>query len=270
MKSKNIRFIPILLSAFCLASVSKLNADTLALGNSAQVNHNINYQAVNANGASVAEYRIFDGNAPRVGNSYTAANVGNNYAVGLNANSCAVFFFQIPDLGTVSNPFTNATLSIGFLSYPGGGWNNIVADLYGLGVQATKTASNSMYFAGDSDDRAGTVKLADNFLNSSSYATGSLLSTSVSSSALTDYLNAAYAGGANIGKYIVLRINSDSSSNLTGASGYNLSGINSASELIPSISYEVGSIPEPKTVSLLIGFSGIFGIGVVRFLKIHR
>ena len=264
---KFIRNFPsLLVAALAAFTANNAMADTIGAANSAQINYNINYAAVDANGATVSEYRIFDGNGPRVGNSYTAPTESNNYATGLNANSVAVFFFQLPDLGSVSAPFSTATLSIGFSAYAGGGQNGIIADIYGLGVQATKTAQNSMYFVGANDTTGGVTKIADDFLSSSSYSANSLITTSVASSALADYLNAAYANGANAGKYVVLRISPESASQLTGASGYNLASFSNAT-IAPFITYSVAAIPEPSAIAAIFGLAVLGCAGILRMRR---
>ena len=124
---------------------------------------------------------------------------------------CAVF--RLPYLGAIANPFTGATFSVGLVT--AGQWSTyggFKADLYGLGVRATPEITGNDFYIGASDPTDAT-KVQDNWLD---FDVDPVIATgvkSLSSQALTDYLNTQYAGGTNAGKYIVLRISMDASGN---------------------------------------------------------
>lgn len=236
--------IPVLLAALA-ASAGSGRADVL-FGTSWQVRYD--------NTTSVFS-STFEG-APRIGTSFSSSNLF--YMEG-------VFAFQLPSLGAVSNPFSAATLSLGFAGYAANGQSGVVADLYGLSASSSSTVGTSMYYLGASDTTSGVTLIADNFLNSTGYSTGTALTTSAS--ALDDYLNAKYAGGAGAGKWIFFRLNPDATPTSTGNSGYNISGdstTGSSTALQPFLSYTVASVPEPPVLGLALLAVGAMAVRIRR------
>ena len=118
---------------------------------------------------------------------------------------CAVFVFQLPDFGSVENPFVEASFSFNYSAK----LNSVRAtDLYALAVRESPVVLGSDYYGQtpDPDPTPGTVRLQEViFDNSTSLG---ILSTSFDAGlALVDHLNAAYASGANAGKHVFLRLN---------------------------------------------------------------
>ena len=178
------------------------------------------------------------------------------------ANSSPVRFsnyivsFQLPELGAVENPFATASFSVAFASYAfQQGTVNI--DLYGIDAGASAAPDSDMGYFGASDPATDVTLVEANFLVANSGYTADT-TISASSSALVDYLNAQYAGGAGAGQYVYLRLNPT----ITFASaprGYNIYGSGAeSSELVPQLSY---TIPEPSSVALWGGL--VVGLGLV-------
>ncbi len=196
-----------------------------------------------------------------VSSSITSPRVGGTYTSPTTFYTNAVFVFQLPDLGEIANPFSDVSLDLSFAGYPGGGRGGNIGDLYGIGVSSSSTVTSSMYYLGLNDTTSGVVKLAGDFLNSSSYATGA--SFSASGSSVTDYLNSVYAGGDNAGSYVFFRINPQSNPPANNATGYNLYGVNAGSDsLKPMLNYT--AVPEPT-----IGAFLLVSLGVV-FLRMKK
>ncbi len=149
----------------------------------------------------------------------------------------SVFVFQLPQLGAVANPFTSAVFKFHLASKTGTPKN---VDLYGLGRR-----SNSTVLAGDYYGQTTTLDGSDatylqNNLLVSTTANG-VVSTGSASTALTQYLNAQYAGGAGAGQYVFLRLSSDAAPG--GANRYNLTSADSGAangiDTRPQIIYNV-------------------------------
>ncbi len=123
-----------------------------------------------------------------------------------------VFPFQLPDLGPRAAPFLEAEFYVN-LTDRGNNFANFGVDLYGLGVRDTAVVLPEDGYVGGPTDATDATKLQDNFLrwpnNSSRPSLGIKRTSAVGVVNLTDYLNAQYAGGANAGKYVFLRLNPD-------------------------------------------------------------
>jgi len=124
------------------------------------------------------------------------------------------------------------------------------ADLYALGVRDTYKVLPADYFQGPGPDPKATLIQA-NFLTPDSKVrtdpmTGPFIETSsAADTALTEYFNDAYAGGAHAGKYVFLRISYDVDPIPPGNNGYQVltSGAGGDNEP-PVISFTTG--PAPK------------------------
>ena len=120
---------------------------------------------------------------------------------------CPVMPFQLPDFGAVNNPFLSASFSCNISSYTGTPVGN--ADLYGLGRRASATVLTNDYWAGTSAvDPTDATFLQGNLLLAPP-ATGIVASSVAGSTALANYLNAQYAGGAGAGQFVFLRLSTD-------------------------------------------------------------
>jgi autotransporter-associated beta strand protein len=149
-----------------------------------------------------------------------------------------VFVFQLPDLGAVADPFTNASFRFNVASVTGAPPN---IDLYGLGSRTNAAVLTSDYYGETTTvDPTDATYLQNNILTSSSSA--SLVTTNTAgSTALKSYLNAQYASGAGIGKHVFLRLSSDTAPGgvaryaLTSAEG----GASGPPDTRPQIIYNV-------------------------------
>lgn len=165
----------------------------------------------------------------------------------------AVFVFQLPDFGLISNPFTTALFTSKIASSGGAsafgfnpGGNNY--DLYALTSRTDSAVLSSDFYAGANDTTNATLITAQ-FpgvdYGYTSYAANTSKTTG-SSVTLTSYLNSEYAGGAGAGRYVFLRINP----NFNASSFTNLAWAADASTFI---TYGVSAVPEPSTWTLILG-----------------
>lgn len=117
---------------------------------------------------------------------------------------CAVYVFELPDLGAVSDPFQEADFIFEFVDKNASlrGY-----DLYGLGRRASATVQVGDFYSQTSTaDPTDATRLQQSILTNSTPV--GLVSTSGGGSAnLLNYLNEQYAGGAGVGEYVFLRIN---------------------------------------------------------------
>lgn len=122
-----------------------------------------------------------------------------------------VYAFQLPSVGSVANPFTTATFTVG-LSTSTSTFSGQNLDVYGLTARTASTILAADAFCG-ANDTTDATKIQDNWINtnvSPAVATGP---RTVSNAALVAYLNAQYAGGAGAGKFVFLRISPDALGN---------------------------------------------------------
>ena len=120
---------------------------------------------------------------------------------------CPVIPFQLPDFGAVGNPFLSASFSCNIASYVNTPSGN--ADLYGIGRRSAATVLTNDYWAGTSAvDPTEATFLQGNILLAPP-ATGIVTTSGAGNTALVNYLNAQYAGGAGAGQFVFLRLSTD-------------------------------------------------------------
>jgi autotransporter-associated beta strand protein len=135
----------------------------------------------------------------------------------------SVLVFQLPDFGAVANPFTSASLRFNLASKTGTPPN---LDLYGLGRRASAAVLAGDYYGQNSAaDPTDATFLQNNILISTT-ANGPVYTNSGGATALRNYLNSQYAGGAGAGQYVFLRLSSDAAS--TTARSYTITSANAA------------------------------------------
>lgn len=115
-----------------------------------------------------------------------------------------VFVFQLPDLGSLDNPFLAATLTFNVetvsASPPG-------VDLYGLGSRALPDVLVSDYYGQTGTPDATDADLIQNNILTRSTGTGTISSSA--STALASYLNEQYDGGNGVGSFVFLRLSTN-------------------------------------------------------------
>jgi hypothetical protein len=158
----------------------------------------------------------------------------------------AIYPFQLPSLGAVTNPFTSASLSVVVGSISSNLPAGTVIDLDGLPSRATPTALGADYSATPSTAGNAIQAGSDAFLPTT-VSTGTKTTSSSGSANLLGYLNEHYASGAGAGQYVFLRVEPSSVSN--GAAGYNIDANESGPSFAPTITYT--ALPEPATLGLL-------------------
>lgn len=170
-------------------------------------------------------------------------------------NQTIVIPFLLPDLGAVFNPFVTSFLTFNL--------NNLnasySADLYGLAARETFTVLDSDFYMGTADNSTlDATKLEDSILTSSTSI------GAVTSADITTWLNSQYAGGANVGDYVFLRISAAVNSSIfpNANNGYTIASA-TASSSQPFLSY---SIPEPSAMTLILA-TGLGFLFVNRRLK---
>jgi hypothetical protein len=134
----------------------------------------------------------------------------------------------------------------------GGNAPNYNIDLYGLQRVATDALVLAAdHYSGPSD--AASTLLQDAYLDPDSPGNRTVIHTNASGdAALALWLNDMYAGGANAGKYVFLRLNPDGVDGTLPWSGYQVmtAGAGGADEK-PVLSYSI--VPEPSGL-ILLGF----------------
>ncbi len=150
---------------------------------------------------------------------------------------CSIFVFQLPNLGTVADPFTSAVFRFHLSSKTGTPQN---VDLYGLGRRSSATVLAGDYYGQTTTLDASDATYLQNNLLSPTTSNG-IVSTGSTATALKDYLNAQYAGGAGAGQYVFLRLSSDAAP--AGVNRYNLTsadgGSAGATDTRPQILYNI-------------------------------
>ncbi len=190
------------------------------------------------------------------------ANVGEWFGPGI---TTAVLPFQIPDLGTVSNPFTSASLGLRVFQLGNATVSN--ADLYGVRVDSDPAILASDHYSGASPDPTATLVQAG-FLTPASSSDDSLpgpnnFSSPAGETALTSYLNTAYAGGANVGNFVFLRLSYAKDGFADGWDAYNFTvrEAGGGEPDYPVINFT--AVPEPTSMILL-------GLGAMMISSVRR
>ncbi len=120
---------------------------------------------------------------------------------------CTVLPFQIPNLGTVTNPFSASSLKV-FLER-----NDLLTpvDLYLLGADTNSAlVAGTDYYSGTNDTNS--ILIEAGFINPASGDDVYLNTGAAGSSDLLAAMNAAYDGGAGVGDYVFLRLSYSSDS----------------------------------------------------------
>lgn len=176
------------------------------------------------------------------------------WTLGPGQNFATVYPFQLPNLGAIANPFTSAMVTFNLNSIDNTPVTDYGADLYGIDARVANTVVTSDFYFGAATDPFAT-KLEDSYLTSGS-AFGAI--TSVDFAA---WLNTQYAGGANAGNFVFLRISADGSSAISDVSNGYLIATADAGANQPFLTYT--SIPEPSTFVLI----GLCLIGMVGYSR---
>lgn len=200
-----------------------------------------------------------DGGGTVGGLTSTALNIGISGSSGTRG---PIFVFQLPSLGALANPFTSATFSVGLVTSSStfGGFN---ADVYGLGARASSALLTDDAFVGGSDSTDATL-LQNNWINFNSSTAPATGIYSVAGTALVDYLNAQYSGGAGAGQYVFIRVSSDAAGNNFKTYAFAASENTGSSTLLPQLSYAASTIPEPASAAWM------GGLAVMAFVLFRR
>lgn len=141
--------------------------------------------------------------------------------------------------------------------------SGLSADLYGLDrISASDQVTTADHFEGTPAipfDTSNTL-LQDSLLNDTS-VTGLNSTDSSGSQALTDFLNTQYAGGANAGQFVFLRINR-AEDPTAGTERFRIATANNTvGDAFATITFDavsdVAVVPEPSSAAVLIGLSGL-------------
>ncbi len=202
------------------------------------------------------------GPTARAGASNSAPSGGRN----------ALFVFQLPDLGLISNPFTSADFGLNLATLTG--TPNYNVDLYALGTQSSSTMtlgsgvlSTNRYYESNAVDSNATLIQLD-FTTPATNTLGFKNTDATGDLNLLSFLNAAYAGGSGANMFAIFRINPDA--DLASATvGYNYSSADAGTApatagagttFDPVITY--AAVPEPASALVLAG--GLLGLSFLR------
>ncbi len=162
-------------------------------------------------GDGFTEVRSTGGPWPQVHPSFDGSggegffmNIGEWFGDGL---TTAVIPFQLPNLGSISDPFTSATLGVHLFETGTATVTNV--DLYGLRVAATPDLLITDHYADSVIDPSATLIQAG-FLTPASTVSNPAQPNNFTDvagdAALLSYLNTSYASGTNAGNYVFLRL----------------------------------------------------------------
>jgi hypothetical protein len=230
-------FVPIAVFGCMSALTIAVNAATMPLSNlDSQVDNN-------GSGTITVEDTTGTGNYQ--------SRIGEFFAPG---GACYVMPFQLPTLAA-GEVFTSADLRTQL--YDRGNPGNLAnADLYGIRVSPSVSLLSTDYYQGPSD--AGSTLIQQNFLTPTSPLrtdanTGPFIQpTPTGDTALVSFLNTAYAGGANAGDYVFLRVSYDDATIPAGNSFYALLTANAGgSNEPPLLTYTSAAVPEPTSIVVL-------------------
>jgi hypothetical protein len=161
--------------------------------------------------------RQIDGQGPSIliSTATDASLYAGRGGAGSTVDRCVVFSFQLPSLGSINNPFSDASLSFN-LESNNFSPENCNLDLYGLPNRPTAKVLASDYYSETNvaDSASGVARLQDNLCVPDT-PVGLITSNSTGNTALVAYLNAQYAGGANAGKFVFLRLSKDAFTDTT-------------------------------------------------------
>jgi hypothetical protein len=141
------------------------------------------------------------------------------------------------------------------------------ADLYGLGVRSAATVLTTDYYTGSTPDLTDATLIQSSFLTPASPLrtdpnTGPFINTSTNGDiSLVSYLNTAYAGGTNAGKFVFLRVSyAVDQPTPNGNNFYSLltddAGGSNEKPLL-TFTTSLVSVPEPSTWVFLISGTGL-------------
>lgn len=167
-------------------------------------------------------------------------------------DSAPAFVFQLPDLGADAT-FDSASLELTVINSGSdtsfSGIGDLSADLFGLDARSTATFEQAFIGGSWQGDHSNGTLLIDNAFGDEVTPDGTVISLDV-----TDYLNTQYAGGDNVGDFVILRLQLDL---ISGSN--NRVVFHSADSLSegsrPFIEYAISStpeIPEPSSLALLL------------------
>ncbi|MEN1678794.1 MAG: hypothetical protein AAGJ46_04335 [Planctomycetota bacterium] len=155
--------------------------------------------------------------------------------------------FQLPNFGTVNDPFATADLGV-MLNPNTGDSNSTDIDLYGLArVDTDPAILTADWYSGASFDPGATL-IQESFLTPSSpqgfVGAPNNNTDAAGDTQLVNFLNASYAGGANADSFVFLRLSYGSDTFASSFDNYNIT-LREAGQTgeWPVITYSVNAIP---------------------------
>ena len=186
-------------------------------------------------------------------------NTGEWFGDGLTSS---VMPFQLPAFGAVNNPFLSAELGVHLFEVGTATVTN--ADLYAVRVDPSPALAPTDYYSSATSDPNATLIQAA-FMTPSSIpanpAAPNIFTDSSGSAALLDYLNTAYAGGANAGKYVFLRLSYAADGFAADFDAYKVTSRNAGGGDgdYPVITFTTDSVPGDTNNNGIVEFEADFG-----------
>ncbi len=150
--------------------------------------------------------------------------VGEWYGPGLTA---AVMPFKLPDFGAVTDPFQSADFGVNYFQKGTAAVTDL--DLYALSrIDASPAISGNDWYNGSTFDPSATLIQAGFITPFTPMPTNkpNTFTDGAADATLLNFLNTAYAGGANAGKFVFLRVNYHGDTYATTWDAYNFTSRN--------------------------------------------
>lgn len=208
-----------------------------------------------AGGPWPAVHPSFDGS----GGEGFFMNIGEWFGDGLTS---AIMPFELPNLGSVEDPFLTASLGVHLFEIGTAQATNV--DLYAVRTDSTPALASTDYYSGSAFD-PNALLLQEDFLTPASQpanpAEPNIFTDSSGDAALLTYLNDTYDGGAGAGQFVFLRLSYGGDGFAAGFDAYKITSRNAGGGEgdFPVLRLTTTSIPGDTNNNSIVEFEPDFG-----------